>query len=214
MERDPASLAAGSPPAGDAGRRLARAVSLLVELEAEQTVRERESQLRALAADALRIALAGMAFLVAAVLLSYAIVRALETATSAWLAASVVAAGWLVVAAALAVPVVRRIQRVSLGTAADRSARLALAEAEAASAAAALASIVAGEIARAEERRLVGAAERELAGVEGAFAGAEGDLLVNAERMESEALPALGELTDIIGQTGQVGLRVLRRLLP
>jgi len=189
-------------------------VSSLVRLEAERAVRERGAQLRALGSSASRLGAGGVALLLVAGLLSFAIVRALETVTEGWLAGSLVALGWLATGAILLVPPARRARRLVRHTAGDHAAALAAAEAEVAAAATAFAEALAGELARAEERRLVGSAEHELAEVEHALAGAEAETAIMAATIESETAPALDELAETVGQLGHAGLRALRRLLP
>jgi hypothetical protein len=211
---DRSSDAGRSVPSADAGVRLARAVSLLVRVEVERAVRAREPRLRALARDGFRLAMGGVAVLVAASLLSYAVVRALETTMSGWLAALLVATSLLVIGAILVVPVVKRARRLRQPLAGGEAASLEQAEAETAAAAVAIAEVIAGELARAEERTLVRSAEHDLGSAETEILRAGSEFEAAAERIEREAQPALGELADIIGQTGEAGLRVLRRLLP
>jgi hypothetical protein len=213
--RDRQTTAEKSGRTSELAARLVRNIALLVRLEVESAVAGHAARVHELRRQ-LVLLLVGVGSLAAAALAgSWALVRLLDTSVRGWLAAAIVAAGWLLVGW-LPLARFRRTVRGSWegAPAARLQAEKAQVEADAAATAEALLDDVADQLARHEERRLVQAGEHELASLEHEVEQGADAVADEADELEERAASALEELVEIITLPGRAGIDTLRRLLP
>jgi signal transduction histidine kinase len=156
---------------------------------------------------------AAVSLLIALALVSWAVVRALDTTARAWLAALLVGVAWLVLAGMLFVRGRRDLRAWrSAHPHADQLRERAEAEADARTSLEALFDLLAGELARHEEQRLARAAGHELKTVEQELRTEATVLETDAHQIEARAATALQELVEIVTLPGRAGINALRRL--
>jgi endonuclease/exonuclease/phosphatase (EEP) superfamily protein YafD len=195
--------------------RLARDLAVLVRLELEETAARGSGRLRALIAEVVALAMAGVALLLGLAGLSLAAVFALETRMRPWQAALLVGSGWLLVGALLSFVVAKRLRsRACRQLPADRLQASAQAEADMAATAEALLELLAAQVARHEEARLSHTAAGELGTVGHELAAEAASLETDVGEVEAEIASALEELVEIVTLPGRAGIKALRRLLP
>ncbi len=205
----------GGPRVPELVTRLVRSVALLVRLEVEETAARRAAGVRLLRREVVLLLVGTGSLAAAAVVGSWALVRLLDTSVRGWLAAAIVAAGWLLLGWLSLGALARATRRWRHGeAAARRQSEQAQAEADAATTAEALLDVLAAQVVHHEERRLVHAAEHELTSLEHGVEEEAEAVAREADELEERAASALEELVEIITLPGRAGIDTLRRLLP